>query len=163
MYGLFIAIIVFNVIAYKNHHKLTGNQITHIWTFTIAFQVLFDVIIDYKYHGYWYFGKGIEWLGFLPHLFVVPPVNVIFLNLFPFKTKLIKQISFIFLFVIAMLIYESIALLPEPWGYFHNNWWQLWLSTIVDPILLLILLTYYKLICKLEWKAFQNRYKKSPS
>jgi hypothetical protein len=159
MYGLFIAIIIFNFIAIKTNKKLTGNQTVHIWAFTIAFQVLFDILIDFKYHGYWYFGKGIEWTGFLPHLFVVPPVNVIFLNLFPSNHKITKQISFIVFFVIAILLYELIALLPEPWGYFHNNWWRIWHSAIMDPILLLILLGYYKLICNLEIKAYHKRYK----
>jgi hypothetical protein len=48
---------------------------------------------------------------------------------------------------------RSLTLLPEPWGYFHYGWWKLWHAAILDPILLLILLGFYKLICKLERNA----------
>ncbi|PLS06682.1 hypothetical protein CVD27_07070 [Neobacillus cucumis] len=75
---------------------------------------------------------------------------MMFLNWYPFKNKIIKQSIYIVLFTLAIVIYEAIALLPEPWGYFHNGWWKLWYSAIIDPILLLMLLGYYKLICKTE-------------
>jgi hypothetical protein len=156
MVGLIIAIIIFNFIAFKTNKRLTSNQIFHIWTFTIAFQCIFDVMVEFKYHGYWYFDKGIEWIGILPHTVVVPPVNMMFLNWYPFNNKMKKQFTYILLFVIAMIIYEAITLLPEPWGYFHNGWWKLWHSAIIDPILLLILLGYYKLVYKAEKKLIQR-------
>jgi hypothetical protein len=43
-----------------------------------------------------------------------------------------------------------LTLLPEPWGYFYYGWWNLWHSAILNPVLLLILLGYYKAVCKLE-------------
>jgi hypothetical protein len=150
MIGLLIAIFSFNYLAFKSNKILTANQIVHIWSFTIALQVLFDLFIEFKYHGYWYFSKGIDWAGLLPHMFLVPAVNMIFLNWHPHRSKVIKQIFYIILFVIVILIYEAIALLPAPWGFFHYGWWKMWHAAILDPILLLILLGYYKWICKLE-------------
>jgi hypothetical protein len=150
MIGLLIAIIAFNYLAFKKNKTLTGNQIVHIWVFTIAFQTLFDVIVEFKYHGYWYFDKEIDWGGLLPHLFLVPPANMIFLNWFPYHSKVIKKIVYMIIFVIGILIYEVITLLPAPWGYFHYGWWKLWHAAILNPFLLLILLRYYKWICKLE-------------
>lgn len=153
MIGLFLAIIVFNFIAFKTNKILTANQIVHIWTFTIAFQVSFDVFVEFKYQGYWYFDKELDWAGMLPHLFVVPPVNMMFLNWFPFHKKKIKQIQYLVIYVIIILLYELATLLPEPWGYFHYGWWKLWHAAIMDPLLLMILLGFYKWICKLELKA----------
>lgn len=153
MIGLLIAIIAFNYLAFKTNKTLTGNQIVHIWVFTIAFQTLFDVLIEFKYHGYWYFDREIDWAGLLPHLLLVPPVNMIFLNWYPYKTNFIKKMVYIIFFVISILIYEIITLLPEPWGYFHYGWWKLWHAAVLDPFLLLILLGYYKWICKLEKRA----------
>lgn len=153
MIGLIAAIIVYNFIAFKTNKKLTANQIVHIWTFTIAFQSLFDLFIEFKYHGYWYFAKGVEWTGVLPHIFLVPAANIIFLNWYPHKNTVIKKMFFVTLFVIVILIYEIVTLLPEPWGYFHYGWWKIWHAVILNPILLLILLGYYKWICKLEKKA----------
>lgn len=156
MIGLLLAIAIFNFVAFKTNKILTANQIVHIWMFTIAFQLNFDVFIEYKYHGYWYFGKEVDWSGTLPHLFLIPPVNMIFLNKFPYRTKKRKQIFFICLFVLFLLLYDVITLLPEPWGYFHYGWWKLWHAAIIDPILLLILLGYYKWIVRLERKAVRK-------
>jgi hypothetical protein len=153
MIGLVLAIVTFNYIGFKTNQRLTGNQILHIWLFTIAFQLLFDIFIEFKYHAYWYFDKEVDWLGILPHLILIPPVNMIFLNWFPYKRKWLIKFSYLIFFVIAILLYEMITLLPEPWGYFHYGWWKLWHAAILDPILLLIVLGFYTWICKLEKKA----------
>ncbi|MGI8386468.1 hypothetical protein [Robertmurraya sp. P23] len=160
MIGLIIAIILFNLIAFKTNKRLTANQIVHIWVFTIAFQVGFDLFVEFKYHGYWYFNKGIDWVGLLPHTVLIPPVNMMFLNWFPFKKSVWKRFIYIFFWVIGILIYESITLLPEPWGYFHYGWWKLWHAAIVDPVLLLILLGYYNWVRKLESQLFDNTIQK---
>lgn len=150
MIGLFIAILLFNFIAFKTNKRLTTNQMIHIWSFTIAFQFIFDTYVEFKYHGYWYFKKEIEWVGLFPHTFLLPPVNMMFLNWFPFKKRIIKKLMYLAIWVIIIIIYECLALLPEPWGYFHYGWWKLRYSAIIDLILFLILLGYYKWIYKLE-------------
>src|SRR4051812_25064480 len=119
MIGLLLAIIIFNLIAFKTNKRITSNQIVHIWTFTIAFQLLFDIFIEFKYHAYWYFDKDIDWRGILSHVFLIPPVNMIYLNWYPYKSTWIKKLFYLIIFVIAILIYEVLTLLPEPWGYFH--------------------------------------------
>jgi len=153
MIGLIIAILIFNLIAFKKNKLLTGNQIVHIWTFTIAFQVIFDMFVEFKYQGYWYFDKEIDLPGLVPHLFLLPAVNMIFLNWYPYKTGAAKQIFYMIFFVLFILLYEFVTLLPEPWGYFHYGWWRIWHTAVINPILLLILLGYYKWICKLEKNA----------
>ncbi len=153
MVGLIVAIIVFNVIGFKTNKILTANQTVHIWVFTIALQNIVDIMVEFKYYGYWYFDKEIDWVGLLPHLVLIPPVNIIFLNWYPYKSKMMKRFLYLIGFVFVLLIYEVITLLPEPWGYFHYGWWKLSYAVIVDPILLLILLGYYKWICRLEKEA----------
>jgi hypothetical protein len=153
MIGLLIAIAAFNFLGFKTNKLLTGNQILHIWLFTISLQVLFDLFVEFKFHAYWYFDKELNWAGILPHVFLIPPVNMFFLNWFPYKKRWVKQVIYLTVFVIAILIYEIIALLPDPWGYFHYGWWKLWYAAILDPILLLILLGFYKWVCILEEKA----------
>jgi hypothetical protein len=150
MIGLLIAIFLFNYIAFKTNKTLTPNYIVHIWTFTIVLQTLFDTFMEFKFHGYWYFKKAIEWQDVLPHVLLVPPVNMMFLNWYPFNAKFSKRLVYIIVFVCAILLYELITLLPEPWGYFHYGWWKLWHAALIDPILLLILLCYYKWICRIE-------------
>ena len=61
MVGLITAIIIFNFIAFKvAAKKLSTNRIVHIIAFTLVLQTIFDLYIEFKYHGYWYFTKGLS-------------------------------------------------------------------------------------------------------
>ncbi|MFJ5763133.1 hypothetical protein ACIQAA_29260 [Neobacillus sp. NPDC093182] len=150
MIGLIFAVFLFNLIAFKTNKRLTKNQIVHIWAFTIVFQGIFDLYIDQKYHGYWYFSKDVDWSSLPALTLLVPPINMMFLNWYPFTSLLLKRVLYYIYWLIFMVIYEVIALFPEPWGYFNYGWWKLLYSVICDPILLIILLNYYKWICKIE-------------
>lgn len=150
MIGLIIAVFLFNIIAFKTNKQLTKNQIVHIWSFTIILQGLADLYIDHKYQGYWYFTKDVDWASLPTLTILLPPINMMFLNWYPFNSPLLKRILYYIYWLVFMLIYEVIALLPEPWGYFNYGWWKLKYSFLVDPILLVILLNYYKWICKIE-------------
>jgi len=150
MIGLLLAIILFNFFAFKLNKRLTKNQTLHIYVFTIAFQTIFDIFIDIKYQGYWYFTKSIEWISLIYLVFLVSPVNILFLNFYPLKKSLYKKMSTIIIWNILFIAYEFIALLPEPWGYFHYGWWKWWYSILLNPLLLYILIKYFRLIIKLE-------------
>ncbi|GLB59571.1 hypothetical protein [Cytobacillus sp. NCCP-133] len=150
MIGLLLSIALFNFAAFKSNKLLTKNQIVHIWTFTIAAQLIFDCMIEFKYWGYWYFEKEPNWGGLIAHIFLVPPVNMMFLNWYPFNSDLIKKGAYMAIWVMAIVLYEVLTLLPEPWGFFHYGWWRLWHAALLDPILLLTILKYYKWIYRLE-------------
>jgi hypothetical protein len=156
MLGLIIAIVIFNVIAFKTNKRLSTNQIVHIWTFTIAFQMCFDIFIDVKYEAYWYFTKAVDWVALPAHIVLLPPVIMMFLNWYPFNSSLSKQMRYFIFWGIGTLTYELLTLLPEPWGYFHYGWWS-WVHTaLINPVLFIILLTYYKWICKIEKNHVSN-------
>lgn len=84
MFLLYTSTIVFNVIAYKFVKEMSANKIVHIWLFTISLQLLFDTFIDLKYYGYWYLTQGIDYLAFPAYTLLIPPINVLFLEYFPF-------------------------------------------------------------------------------
>lgn len=148
--GLLISILLFNFLAFRLNKHLNKNQLLHVYIFSIAFQLLFDIIIDFKLHAYWYFTIEIEWDILLYAIFLVPPVNIIFLNYFPFKKSFLHKIMVILLWNIAFLLYEFLTLSPEPWGYFHYGWWKWWYSALLNPVLLLIVLKYFRCIKKIE-------------
>lgn len=156
---LFASVIIFNLMAYKFNKRLTPSQIVQIWTFTIAFQSLFDFIVEFKYHSYWYFGRGVDWLGLIPRMVLIPPVNILFLNWYPFNKSAVKRLLYVAVFVVFIVLYELAALLPEPWGYFHYGGWKIWYSVIVDPILLYCLVWFYKWVLFLESKSHLGRSK----
>ncbi|GKU82998.1 hypothetical protein [Niallia sp. NCCP-28] len=144
MIGLFLSIIIFNMAAFRINAHLSKKQIAHIWMFTVAFQTVVDVMIDLKYGGYWYFSKDIDWLSLLAVTVLLPPVNMVFLNWYPLNASIKKKIVYFFYWEIFMVGYELLTLLPEPWGYFHYGWWNWWYSALCNPVLLSILLKYYK-------------------
>jgi hypothetical protein len=157
MIGLIISILIFNFIAFKMNRRLTGNQIVHIWSFTIALQALYDVIIEFKFKAYWYFTPDPNWGGLLAHIALIPPVNMMFLNWYPFRKPLVNRIIYVIIWVVAILLYEVITLLPQPWGYFNYGWWELKHAAIIDPILFYILLKYYQWVCHLEDRAINSK------
>ena len=146
---LVISVLAVNSVFYMMGKQLTKNQIVHIWAFTSILVTWADIVIDEKFDGYWYFEKGIDWHNFVVYALLIPPVNVIFLNWFPFNASKLKKLRYFVLWILLMVGYELIAQL-QPWGYFHYGWWRLSFSIMEDPFLLLISLSYYKWICKVE-------------
>lgn len=145
-----ISIISFNAMLFKVRKHLSKNQIVHIWMFSMIFETLFDIFVDEKTNGYWYFMKGIDWTNLIIYILLIPPICVLFLNGFPFNRSWFIKIRYYIYWVVFCLAYECLALLPPPWGYFHYGWWKLLYSVVLDPILLIILINYYKWICKIE-------------
>ncbi len=150
MLGLMIAVVIFNLIFWGSKKRLTKIQMVQVWLFTVLFQLVFDLFVSLKYSGYWYFTKEVDWASIPAYVFLVPPVNLLFLNRYPFKLGLLKQAIYIIGFHIFVLMYELVTLLPEPWGYFHYGWWNFWYSVVLNPILFIILIGFYKWILKLE-------------
>jgi hypothetical protein len=145
--------IIFNCIAFKTIKGMSGNIILLVWLFTMVFQINYDILISLKFHAYWYFTQGIDYQSFIAYSVLVPPVNIMFLNWFPFNRSIMRKIGYFAVWEIVLLSYERLTMMQEPWGYFHYGWWTLYYSAIVNPILLLILLWYYRWINKLENKV----------
>ncbi|MCI1857401.1 MAG: hypothetical protein LKI80_04485 [Sporolactobacillus sp.] len=149
MIGLFLAIFFFNAIAFLTNTRLTKNEILHLWTFTIAFQSLVDLLLNHKYQGYWYFTEDVDIIA-LPALTVlVPPVNMMFVNWYPFNRRFLIQSIYIIVWSVSLILYELVTLLPEPWGYFHYGWWKIYYSLLENPVLLVILVSYYRWVKKI--------------
>ncbi|MBM7680850.1 hypothetical protein JOD43_001014 [Pullulanibacillus pueri] len=148
--------ILFNTVVYKMNKHLTMNHIVQTWSFTMIFLFVFDIYVDGKWHGYWYFSKEIDWHNLLVYLCLIPPVNVIFLNWFPFKGARLTKFYYSVLWLIFLLSYEILALSPRPWGYFHYGWWHLFYSILLDPVLLMILLVHHEWVCKIEKSSFKK-------
>ncbi|MBS4172197.1 hypothetical protein KHA87_02815 [Bacillus sp. FJAT-49736] len=149
---LYTSAFIFNLVAFKASHKMSANKVVHIWCFTTAFQLIWDVFVSLKYHGYWYFTQGIDFSALPAYFLLVQPVNVIFLAWYPFKKPIKKRLYYIFIWLIFLLLYEELTTLPKPWGFFRYGWWNIWYSGLLDIILLSILIQFYKWISKLEDK-----------
>lgn len=150
MVGLILAIIIINTVAFFTVKRLSINQKVHMWTFTIVFQLLVDLYLGLKYHGYWYIDQAVGWSDLLPLTLLGPPTVLVFLNNFPFHSSFLKRLLYILVSSLILVTYEAISLLPEPWGYFRYGWWELKYSVISYPFLLVMILFFYKWICRIE-------------
>ena len=103
------SVAVFNLILYKTIKGISANKIVHIWVFTIAFQLFFDIFIDLKYKGYWYFTQGIDWVALPAYTILIPPINLMFINWYPFNGSFMKKVSYFLIWEIFLLTYEAIA------------------------------------------------------
>jgi len=154
---LYSSVLVFNLLAFKLVKRLSLNSIVHIWVFTIAFQMVFDIFVDTKYQGYWYISQGIDWIAFPGYTMLIPPVNLIILNWYPFHGSVFKQVIYIVIWDLLILLYELMTLLPAPWGFLEYGWWTLWHSAFINPVLLAALAAYYQFVQRLESRLLAKR------
>lgn len=84
---LFIAILLFIT------KQLTKREMFATSFFSIALQQTVDIYLALKYNLYGYFGGGVHYITLVAILGIYPPINLIYLNLFPFcRGILIKAI-----------------------------------------------------------------------
>ena len=150
-----MAVILFNTVAFLTVKKLTKSKILHMAIFTILFHLIVDLFLSYKYQGYWYFNKEIEWLDIPAITLLSPAAILMFLDRYPFRKSFFKRILHIIFWSVLIVMYEAVSLLPEPWGYFRYGWWKLGYSALVYPILFSVALLYYNWVLCIEEK--ENR------
>lgn len=109
--------------------------------FSIVFQLITDILLEFKYNLYGYFNEGVEYRTFWVVFGVYPLFTMIFLNYFPYgKRKLIK-VGYIIAWTIFALIYEYISV--QVGAFYYNNW-KLMYSALTYPIVYLVI--YYNFI-----------------
>lgn len=132
MVFLLISVVIFVLIALFVPKRLTKNELYAICLFSIVLGFTVDIVLYLKYHFYGYFEPGVQFLGFLPALFLFPTSGIVFMNFYPFNKSSIYKSFYIFCWTIFCLIFEYFSLLS---GYFYHNEWNLWYSALVYPLL----------------------------
>ena len=85
MLGLIIAVILFNSVAFITNKRLLKIKWLHLDIYHII-TILMDVYFSVKYHGYWYFNKGVEWTDLPAFTLLGAPTIMLFLNWYPLHT-----------------------------------------------------------------------------
>ena len=149
MFFLLTSLLVVYIIAISIPKRISWLQIWSTSLFSLVMETFSDMTLDFKLNLFGYIAPGLQWSGFLP-IFLYPPVNVIFLNYYPYgKTKHIKLIYFV-CWIAFCLAFEVAALSS---GFFHYLRWNLWYSALCYPILLLIVLLNYRFTDWLHHRA----------
>jgi len=144
---IFLFFGIFNIAAFFIPKKL--NKIENYATtfFAYSYGVTTDMILDLHYDLYGYFEKGFQWLGFLALLLYFPSISVLFVNLYPLKSKVLKKILYILGWTVFSVAFEWLCLYSK---FLYYNGWKLWYSAFLYPIIFLILLFNLKLVRKLS-------------
>lgn len=144
---VFLAFGILIITAFLIPKKLSKVEIYATSFFAYAYGVTVDMVLDLHYDLYGYFEKGFQWLGLLALFLYFPAISVLFLNLYPFNSKVIKKIFYIFIWTVFSLFFEWFCVYSK---FFYYNGWKLWYSAICYPIIFLMLLINLKLVRKLR-------------
>ncbi|SEM72946.1 hypothetical protein SAMN05192533_105116 [Mesobacillus persicus] len=143
MVFLLFSIVVFIIVALFASKKLPRHELYAIALFSIVLGFSTDITLDLKYDFYGYFKTGVDFAGFLPILFIFPTSGVLFMNLFPFRQPIGKQLLYLLGWTVFSLIFEYLSIAS---GYFYHNGWNYWLSAVTYPFLLLFQLLHLKIL-----------------
>lgn len=153
MLFLIISVVIFVVAALFVPKRLTKNELYAICLFSIVLGLTVDIILGLKYHVYGYFVPGVQFLGFLPALFLFPTAGILYMNFYPFNKSFIYKSFYIFYWTMFCLIFEYLSLLS---GYYYHNEWNLWYSAFVYPILFILHLLHLKVYRKYVTPPMQS-------
>jgi hypothetical protein len=150
---LVLSIIVFIGIAILIPKRMTRVEMYATSLFSSVFQLIVDHYLADKHDLYGYFTRGVEYEELLVFLGVFPPVNIIFLNFFPFEKSVGSKAIYIIGWSTLITLYEWGAVLS---GYFFYNGWKLWYSALAYPVILCILALNLSFIRKLKRSVSVN-------
>jgi hypothetical protein len=152
---LILSVIVFNLIAILIPKRISSIEILTTTLFSLYLETMSNVFLDLKYDLYGYFTKGVNWESLLYVLGIYPSVNIMFLNYFPHKKKLLSIAMYILGWSFFAYIFELLFLWSKT---FYYNGWKFWYSIIIYPILYIILVCFYKYVNFLlrKYRQFEN-------
>jgi hypothetical protein len=146
---LVLSVIVFNLITILIPKRISGVEILTTTLFSLYLETMTNVFLDLKYDLYGYFNKGVDWEALIYILGIYAPVNIVFLNYFPYKKKILNKVIYILGWSVFAYMYELLFLWS---GTFYYNGWKYWYSIIIYPILYIILVGFYKYVHYLSRK-----------
>ncbi|MEN2467273.1 CBO0543 family protein [Ornithinibacillus sp. JPR2-1] len=109
--------------------------------FSIVFQLLTDILLEFNYNLYGYFNEGVEYRTLWIVFGIYPLFTIIFLSYFPYDKRKSVQVGYIVAWTIFALVYEYISVQV---GAFYYNSWKLLYSALTYPIVYLVI--YYNFI-----------------
>jgi len=143
---LLISIVVLNAIAFFIPKKLTRLEIYVTSLFAVYFAVQVDVYLNLAHDLYGYFSTGANYRSLLAIWGLYPAFSIIFLNLYPYQSRMYRKIAYLLLMTILSTAMEW--LFSRYFGFFYHNGWELIHSFITYPFLLIVLLLHLHFIRK---------------
>jgi hypothetical protein len=140
---IFIFFIILDFIAFFVPKRLSSIELYTTNLFALVFGINVDMVLNFKYHLYGYFGKGFQWLGFVGEFLYFIPVSVLFLNYYPFKGTNQNKLLYILAWSLISVIIEYLI---EKTHFFNYTGWKLWYSACLYPFIFLILVSHLRIV-----------------
>jgi len=140
---VFIFFFILDIIAYLVPKRLSKIELYTTSLFALLFGINVDLVLNFKYHLYGYFGEGFQWLGFVGEFLYFIPVSILFLNYYPFKGTNQQKLFYILAWTAGSSITEFII---EKSHFFNYTGWKLWYSIGIYPFVFLILVVHLRIV-----------------
>ncbi|PGT80495.1 CBO0543 family protein [Bacillus sp. AFS040349] len=118
---LISTVLILNLIVVFMPKRLSAIELLTTTLFAMYLQLMTDVFLSLKYNLYGYFDKGVDWATLIYMFGIYPAINVLFLNYYPYKNKIIKSALYILVWSIFAMVYETIFLWS---GTFYIEGWK---------------------------------------
>lgn len=141
-----VSALLFTSIAYLIRKRITYIEMYATSLFTIVFQLIVDIILEFNYNFYGYFEYGVDYKTFIAIFLIYPPLNIIYLNYFPLEKSIWMKLVYILLWCIFSVVYEYLSV---NYGFFYYENWNLWYSAMIYPFVYIILTINFIWIKKL--------------
>lgn len=150
MWILIISAIVFPAIVLRMPKRISRVYLYATTGMAIYAQLLTDVFVHVELNWYGYFNalpkSEPATLLFVP---IYISINPLFLNFFPYESRIMKKIAYILGWSAFAVLYEWCLDLN---GVFYHNEWKLYHSAMTYPILFTLLRIQLSLVKKLNRK-----------
>lgn len=143
---IFIFFFILGVIAFLVPKRLSSIELYTTNLFALVFGINVDMVLNFKYKLYGYFGKGFQWLGFVGEFLYFIPVSILFLNYYPYKGTNLTKLFYILIWSLASVIIEFFI---EKTHFFNYTGWKLWYSACLYPFIFLILVSHLRIVKRL--------------
>jgi hypothetical protein len=140
---VFIFFFILVIIAYLVPKRLSRIELYTTSLFALLFGINVDLVLNFKYHLYGYFGEGFQWLGFAGEFLYFIPVSILFLNYYPFKGANKQKLFYILSWTGGSGITEFLV---ERTHFFNYTGWKLWYSICIYPFVFLILVAHLRIV-----------------
>jgi hypothetical protein len=147
---VFIFFIILDVITFLVPKRLSSIELYTTNLFALVFGINVDMVLNFKYHLYGYFGKGFQWLGFVGEFLYFIPVSILFLNYYPLNGTNQNKSLYILAWSLVSVIIEYLI---EKTHFFNYTGWKLWYSACLYPLIFLILVSHLRIVKRLIRKS----------
>ncbi|RHW41695.1 hypothetical protein D1B31_08260 [Neobacillus notoginsengisoli] len=106
-----------------------------------------DLYLDVKLHLYGFLTKGVNWGYIFILLIIYPAANILYLNFYPYQSRMGKKALYIISWSLVILCFEYFALQTKI--FYYGNW-RLGYSAILYPFILMLLTLNHSFIRKLS-------------